>query len=399
MVLAAIPTDNTFTKEDVADEWQHIRYLWNQHLKASVGPLLCHASDGDSRRRHNFLQLFDADHRTGFTLDCKGFLYAAKYDGKYPVLADSDSIHNAKKLRNPFLNPTLNLTLGRCVATFRHMLKVRDKQHFSQEEHGLQACDVQVKDKQNWAAVQRLCRPKALSCLNGLKETTFDGTAAFLHVLQQHVDAFFSPTASLSQRVEKLWMVYTFFWMWRMCIHHKGKPYTLRGNFISREAYQDLALSIHGALLYIKAMRVFFSHLPCCLHLLGSDPCENVFGQARGLISHQVNFCFGDFLQNINVINDLLNLKCNRPDIKFPPNKRGATTWSEGKEYDMKVLSDYSDVQTDDLMVQAMQRGREQALALLKELDMKQTLEENGCWSGPFNLGADDQEGIDLLMR
>jgi hypothetical protein len=52
LVIVMSPTCGAFTANDyVAKQWRELHRLWARHLEAVVGPLVGHASDGDSRRR------------------------------------------------------------------------------------------------------------------------------------------------------------------------------------------------------------------------------------------------------------------------------------------------------------------------------------------------------------
>jgi hypothetical protein len=91
-----------------------------------------------------------------------------------------DPIHNAKKLMNPLDSVQRKLVLGEHLATMSHLAAIVDKVQF--EAHGLRANDVARKDRQNWAACQRLAFRRVRACLeNALGEESV-GTRAYLDV-------------------------------------------------------------------------------------------------------------------------------------------------------------------------------------------------------------------------
>ena len=50
-VVLLLPTCNRFTANDVKDQWESIHRYYVEKLESVIGPLIGHASDGDSRRR------------------------------------------------------------------------------------------------------------------------------------------------------------------------------------------------------------------------------------------------------------------------------------------------------------------------------------------------------------
>jgi hypothetical protein len=65
-----------------------------------------------------------------------------------------DPIHNGKKLVNPLDAGSRVLVLGRHAAHLHDVKDVFDNMDMA--KHGLRANDVLRKDRQNWAACQRL---------------------------------------------------------------------------------------------------------------------------------------------------------------------------------------------------------------------------------------------------
>lgn len=115
-----------------------------------VGPLIGHASDGDSRQRKLMLQdyTFDKGHR--LSIPWKGWPFTAcvASNGSITGFHDQDYIHNEKKLINPLDSALQRLVLGRELVTLNHVAIVY--QTFKVDEHGLQEGDIERKDRQNW---------------------------------------------------------------------------------------------------------------------------------------------------------------------------------------------------------------------------------------------------------
>ena len=52
-----MPPCNRFDTDFVHRQWQEIERLFEEELEATLGPVIGHSSDGDSRRRKIMLQL------------------------------------------------------------------------------------------------------------------------------------------------------------------------------------------------------------------------------------------------------------------------------------------------------------------------------------------------------
>lgn len=63
LVLVVCTTCNCYNAEWVRKQWNTIDALWASDCKAEVGPIVGHASDGDSRRRQ--LMLYDYKNEAG----------------------------------------------------------------------------------------------------------------------------------------------------------------------------------------------------------------------------------------------------------------------------------------------------------------------------------------------
>jgi hypothetical protein len=163
LVPGMLPTCNTFTHVSVQQRWDQVRSFIRSHF-ADVGVLVSHASDGDRRRVKCMLQSIEKE---TYGLDCPGFIMKAELVNGYPVLMDQDAFHIGKKVRNLFLVASRNVFWRTNLATINHLRLVMSI--FSRAEHGLLEEDVNVKDKQNVAAVQRVSSLKVRACLDKLQ--------------------------------------------------------------------------------------------------------------------------------------------------------------------------------------------------------------------------------------
>ena len=73
-------------------------------------------------------------------------------------LCDQDYIHNHKKLLNPLDHATRVLTMGPYLVHMNSLKLIHDV--FPLDEHGLGSSDIERRDRQNWASMQKLSFPK-----------------------------------------------------------------------------------------------------------------------------------------------------------------------------------------------------------------------------------------------
>jgi predicted alpha/beta hydrolase len=81
-------------------------------------------------------------------------------------------------------------------------------------------------------------------------------TALALHappaqVVWNYTSIFFSRTWTLAERVEAAAFVLHFLRIWRSWLLHSS-DYNIAANFISRQCYQDITISVHNVVLLIR---------------------------------------------------------------------------------------------------------------------------------------------------
>ena len=121
--------------------------LWVKDCFSAVGPIIEHASDGDSRRRQLMLGDYKGNNGTPLGVGWDGWMFTATIeDHSYAIgLHDQDYIHNGKKLINPLLSAARTLQLGGGLCIHSHIEQVFHQ--FIAEEHGLKMEDVERKNR------------------------------------------------------------------------------------------------------------------------------------------------------------------------------------------------------------------------------------------------------------
>ena len=149
LVLVACCTCNCFNSGWVKNQWEVIDRMWEKSCLAAVGPILGHASDGDSRKRQLMLGDYKSSIGNRLEVGWEGWIFSASVDsnGSATGLHDQDYIHNGTKLINPLLSAARTLQLGGDLCLHGHIELVF--QQFGSDEHGLRMEDVDRKDRQN----------------------------------------------------------------------------------------------------------------------------------------------------------------------------------------------------------------------------------------------------------
>jgi hypothetical protein len=153
--LALLSMCMKFNAQHVLAQWQKADAAFNEFL-SDVGVLVGHGSDGDSKRRKLALESIS---RGTEGLDCPNFTMKAEKHN----FSDQDAIHGRKKGRNSLLNASKNIYWEQHLATKIHL--VLNLKPFNKDAHGLNETDVDMRDKQNHPAVERLAFPRVHQCL------------------------------------------------------------------------------------------------------------------------------------------------------------------------------------------------------------------------------------------
>jgi hypothetical protein len=72
-------------------------------------------------------------------------------------------------------------------------------------------------------------------------------------VIWHYIGVFFNTSWSLAQRAEAASFVLHFLRLWRSWLLH-SEQYSLKQNFISRECYEDITISVHNVILIIRCV-------------------------------------------------------------------------------------------------------------------------------------------------
>lgn len=388
LVLVVNVTCNCFNSAWVREQWSVIDGLWQEHCEEVVGPIIGHASDGDSRRRQLMLQDFTAVSGVRFNVNWLGWKLSGSVldSGRVVGLHDQDYVHNGKKLINPLDSAVKSLQLGADICLLEHIGQVYNK--FTYDDHGLRLEDVQRTDRQNWASAQRLCSLKVRDSLKRLQvdrdahqERTL-GTQMYLQIVSDYIDIFLSLSLTLRERVVLAAKVSFFFRLWKLWFkfgdHSVGgntKTLSVQECFVSNQCYLDIQLSCHFVVLLIKYFREFHSDLAVPLHLTGSDACEIFFSKVGGMQGMERSYDFHELLGCANTVNHLAAIEYGENGLRFDRvHNKQRNIWAKlhplGEGERAADLNDYSGLECDDAVVICLKEGLKSAQSMLRGLNM-----------------------------
>ena len=393
--ILIMPTCNRFDTDFVHRQWQEIERLFEEELEATLGPLIGHSSDGDSRRRKIMLQLMRSKEGLrfqpipqdlGFVLSCRKEIKGNNYVVR--DLGDQDYIHNHKKLLNPLDHSSRVLMMGTDIVHMNHLKLVYET--FSHTEHGLGLDDINRRDRQNWRSVQKLTSLRVQNCFQRLidgdegrrPDPSLNGTLTYLKVIWNYVEIFCSKVRTLYQRVVSAALVVHFLGIWNNFVLRDPRL-SLKKNFISRETYQDTIISCHFAVMLIAYMGDNFGDVDCRLDLTGSDNVESFWSDNGQWVGNHHNYHYGELHSNVSHMIRLEQIKTDpdAPDFAKPHPKQECIWNSQYPPEEFSAsLTDYP---AHGAQVQAWKEGIYLAQKLAMEVGM-----------GPENnIGGDGENG------
>jgi hypothetical protein len=276
-------------------------------------------------------------------------------------------------------------------------------------EDGLhQVEDVDVKDKQNFAAVQRLAFPRVRRCLQDIQEGKREGdsfiqedvrgTVLHLEVLGSFLDIFYG-LGTLWERIRLASFVEHILYMGTSYIEVVGHGHSLKVNWLTRECLTDFLISCHFAVNLIRLFRDHFPGLPVALDRAGSDCVEDIFSDFGSQVTNKHNYTLGEAKERASHIVRRGEIKVDPDAPLFAKSRRRANFWLSGCGMTASPnLADYASV-SESKCEEAWDAGLEYAQKRAAEVGMRPVLEEKGKWVSPWPGSSVDQQRIEQLMR
>ena len=395
MVVMLTGTCNAVTTDiHVKQQWKDEGDWYKVHLAETLGPQVGRSTDGDSRRRRRMIN--DAsDSGTFMGLNTPTFTYriATEIDGNRVVyrryVPDTDWIHGAKKLINSCASPARELMIG--PGNYCHLGRVRVVMNsMNRAEHGmLKDDDLRTAWRaMDWPSVTRLISSRHLKCLDTIingneaspPDASMSATKLYLSVIRRYVGMFASKQDTLSIRVKSAGYVITFLRLWRQWVKNTT-GLTLQKHFITREAFQDIALSCHAFVLMLMFHRDKAPDHPATPWKMGSNCVEDLFASLGGMVMHKRVYTIMEATQTVSTQNRINSFTRMLNGAAKRPNRRMDESWDEAPRTSGEIAN-LLVTSTDDEMRMDWLAGVTEAYAEATAKGMKPTNAQE-WWTHP----------------
>lgn len=269
--LALFGTNNKFEASQITRRWKWMLKAANEEGIEIVGV----SSDGDPK-------LLRAMYSESFlnVPSQKWPWFNVLLDNSHPVFIQ-DTIHLLVKLKSKLLMPSVIIPMGtHFIASRAHIVELINTT--SKDQHELTMSFLDVKDKMNFRAAQKLCAEKVTNLLRNIAGS--EATATYLDMMRDITAAFLEPQLQPLERVKIMWHWLFFLRLWRKWISNHGE-YSLSHNFITANSYTCVELNAHGLVNLIRKFRDTQQPQLFMPWLCSSQPCEDFFRRTRSLTS------------------------------------------------------------------------------------------------------------------
>ena len=308
--LALFGTDNKFDYRQVLQRW---KWMSKEAEKEGI-EVVGYASDGAP-------QLLKAMYMRTFIRQPTGRKWpwhCAPLDKSLPFYIQ-DPIHLLVKLKSKLLKPSIIIPMGEnYVATRGHIIELI--KNVSKDQHELTMSFIEVKDKMNFRAAQKLCAKKVSDLLRSSIHGS-QSTAIYLDMMREITDAWMEPSLSPLERVKLLWKWLFFCRLWRKWIvKHPG--YSISHNFITSNSYISMEINAHSMIHMIRRFRDNEEPELLVPTIMGSQDAEDFFRRARSMTtmsSTMTNFSILEFVHRIRRIDFISESTENlKGTVNFP---------------------------------------------------------------------------------
>ncbi|CAF2709092.1 unnamed protein product [Rotaria sp. Silwood2] len=279
-------------------------------------------------------------HVIGFSTDADSRFLRAMRNTKTMVLVFhgratnsffmQDGIHIATKFRNRLLSEKAHMKIGSYSIDIQDVFDLIEYE--SKIEHNLIKCDVDPKDRQNFASCLRISSKDVLNLLEKNEKAT--GTYVYLSLLRSIIAGFIERSTTIEERLFHIWTVvftcrFWFSWIQYLELENdNNNSETLsdlkKNTFITKPTFWCIEINAHTLLFII--LLVVKNKLPVDAlntFAFNSQICENTFRIARSLsgsFSSNTNFSVKSFLkrcEKISIINSIKNRGGQVGDYQF----------------------------------------------------------------------------------
>ncbi|CAF3581135.1 unnamed protein product [Rotaria socialis] len=362
-VLSAYGTDHKITAIDILKRWLMIYKQFNSKGIRVLG----FSTDGDPKYlramrlaanyfvKNQILNIYND--KLSFTVKIpSGWTIWFFLSPSQLFLFMQDGAHVCTKIRNRMLSKTTELTMGHYEVSIQHLYDlIRSKNKI---DHNLSISDLNVKDKQNFSSCQKISDDKILNLL--MLDDKCKATYNYLLMLNLLISAYTERRVSFNDRIYYASIVLFYTRMWRIWLYITKPP--------------RKQLNTHY-LIYVYLLieqRILPQSIAENIYLFSSQPCENVFRNARalsGVYSTRINFTISQFLKRINKLYVLTELKQfeatnSEQKIFFPVHHKIKQFLTETNSQTSCNIIDLNTNNLEKLIFQAYEVAQEMAISV-----------------------------------
>lgn len=281
-----------------------------------------------------------------------------------------DPIHEALKLRNLLLKPSVIIPMGFKQVSVSHLKMLIDT--VTKDSHGLVLTDILPEDKQNFAAFEKIASDRVLASL----EQNVIGSEATIFYLKICKQMYSALTDLNMKPLDRIYLIYHSLYYvrgwrkWLQLCESKNMDgtsikYSLEKNGITANAFTCLEINAYALLCLIVKFRESSNPHLFLPSLFQSQACERSFRQMRSMSTiywTRINFSLLELLQivrRIELQNDIAYFKLANMNITLPR--------IENRINKCKIYELPSDQEIEIIL----QKARSDALKDLSNFDMQ----------------------------
>lgn len=356
--LLAFGNNLKYTTQDIIKRWNYI----TEELRKIKINVINISSDSDPK--------FNSAMRKNSLIGMGSNLFGNVEWFSSGVQISSDSIkpfhaqdtpHILSKMKNRLLKSDQSKEIypfGKKYFISVHHIKELIKK-IPKDQHQLTLYDLDGTDRQNVSSALRLCSPDVTQLLR--KEIPeSEGTAKYLDIMHDIVDAFMSKTLKPLERVRKIWYSVFLLRIWRLYVS-SNKQINVETNFLTQNCYACVEINAHNLVLMLLFLKkVNMPNLFQPWHF-NSQPCESFFRTLRGyspVYSTVVSCSIKEMLERVKKI-QLQNDIAKTSNFDFPRVKRA---YESKKLNETTTINYLHDLPTLDNILDQIEQCKKDAL-------------------------------------
>ncbi|KAJ3760769.1 hypothetical protein EV360DRAFT_39135 [Lentinula raphanica] len=280
-----------------------------------------------------------------------------------PRVVTSDGKHGKKNGRGSATSGARILCLGHYIVHYGQLAHLAEG-----PDTPLMKADIIGVDKQDDRAAARLFSASVIQYISKILPDEL-GTAIYLFVIGEIIDAQQNRTISHVERVKMLWRGRFFLKGWHSYVQ-RHPHYNINTHFITRDLYDILSIFISSMLMLPLIHRDYFPNVPCSPWSHSTEVCEHIFGVGRTSIPGLKDFTFADWILMKPKVEFIMNgvAKFKQTQASASSHRSGYHhSWYDNANVDLKNLATFP---TDVEFQQAMDVGFIEAKRLLAVLGM-----------------------------